>query len=106
MSAPASMPAGRRGREPKASTPSPSVSRRRTQPSSCHPNSPLKSREPRGATPRGPAVSAGAARYFFSIFRRSISFLSASRFITLNSTRRFFDMLSADVFGTSGRLEP
>ena len=54
----------------------------------------------------GPVGCSGAARYFFSIFRRSISFLSASRFMTLNSTRRFFDMLSADVFGTSGRLEP
>src|SRR5439155_17729241 len=61
--------------------------------------------EPRGSLP-GARVVQRIERYFFSIFRRSISFLSASRFSTLNSTRRFFDMLSADVLGTSGRLEP
>ena len=72
---------------------------------SCHPGTLLKSREPRGLRP-GARRCSGAARYFLSIFRRSISFLSASRFMTLNSTRRFFDMLSADEFGTSGRLEP
>src|SRR5262245_34120479 len=74
----------------------------------------LKSAEARVPTRRPGATAPRASRgdcldvrpYFFSIFRRSISFLSASRFMTLNSTRRFFDMLSADVLGTSGRLEP
>ena len=64
---------------------------------------PQKPRAP-GTSPRG--SRAALLRYFFSIFLRSISFLSASRFSTLNSTRRFFDMLSTDVFGTSGRTEP
>ena len=65
-------------------------------------------RPPKATSPGdfSPGLACGLLRYFFSIFLRSISFLSASRFSTLNSTRRFFDMLSTDVLGTSGRLAP
>ncbi len=58
-----------------------------------------------GACAPGPSSSAPAG-YFCSIFRRSISFFSTSRFVTLNSTRRFFAMLSGVVFRTSGRVSP
>ena len=63
-------------------------------------------------TLRGPTVTAGPRSrtfkrgYFCNSLRRSTSFLSTSVLRTLNSTRRFFAMLRALEFGTSGEPSP
>ena len=50
--------------------------------------------------------SVGAGSSCFNRRRLSISFFSTSRFVTTNSTRRFFAQLSSFVLGTRGLVLP